>query len=217
MSNFSETEKESIYRVIEGRRDVRSGFTDKQIDDETLQKILEAAHNAPSVGFMQPWNFILIKDLETRELIKENFLSCRVSEVELMNADKQDLYKKLKLEGILESPLNICITCDRNRGGETGLGRSVQPEMDLFSTVCAIQNLWLAARAEGIGIGWVSILEKAALKEILGLPESVEIVAYLCAGYVDEFSTEPDLAKAGWQQRLDLNDLIFHEKWGVHA
>jgi 5,6-dimethylbenzimidazole synthase len=216
MSNFSETEKESIYRVIEGRRDVRSGFTDKEIDDESLQKILKAAHHAPSVGFMQPWNFILIKDIETRELIKENFLSCRVSEAELMDIDKQDLYKKLKLEGILESPLNICITCDRTRGGETGIGRSVQPEMDLYSTVCAIQNLWLAARAEGIGIGWVSILEKAALKEILGLPENVEIVAYLCAGYVDEFSTEPDLAKAGWQQRLELNDLIFHEKWGVH-
>lgn len=214
MPNFSESEKKSIYKVIESRRDVRSGFSSRDLDEETLQKILRAAHHAPSVGFMQPWNFILIKDIEIRQQIKENFLACRASEAEIFDDKRQQLYKGLKLEGILEAPLNICITCERDRGGETGLGRSKQESMDLYSTVCAIQNLWLAARAEGVGIGWVSILDKNHLKVLLDLPENVEVIAYLCAGYVDDFADEPELAKAGWQQRLELDELIFHEKWG---
>lgn len=119
----------------------------------------------------------------------------------------------LKLEDILSAPLNICVTCDRTRGGKVVIGRTHQPEMDLYSTVCAVQNLWLAARAEGIGVGWVSIFHKDDLRAILRIPPHVEIVAYLCLGYVDHLFDQPELAARGWRQRLDLDGLIFEEEW----
>ena len=211
--DFSEQEKAAVYKAINCRRDVRKGFLNKSIEEDVLQRILEAAHAAPSVGFMQPWNFILIKDSETREKIKANFEESKSTEAALFKDEQKELYNSLKLEGIVESPLNICITCDRTRHGESGLGRSLQPEMDLYSTVCAVQNLWLAARAEGVGIGWVSILDRNFLKELLNIPQHIEIVAYLCAGYVEKFAEVPDLESEGWQERLELEKLIFQEKW----
>lgn len=211
---FSEEEINSLYRLIEARRDVRSGFKPDHIPQQLLLNILKAAHCAPSVGFMQPWNFVLIDDLEQKAKVKKAFLEARNKEADLYSGDKRELYDSLKLEGIEEAPLNILVTCQRDRNGKTGLGRSIQDDMDIFSTVCAVQNLWLAARAEGIGIGWVSIIEKQALKDIFSVPENVEPVAYLCVGYVEEFSKKPDLEKAGWEKRLDLKDLIFENTWG---
>jgi 5,6-dimethylbenzimidazole synthase len=123
-------------------------------------------------------------------------------------------YSRLKLEGILESPLNICVTCDRSRFGPVILGRTCQPEMDLYSSVCAVQNLWLAARAEGVGVGWVSIIKPGDLQNILGLPENVVPVAYLCVGYTDSFADEPELKTLGWLPEIQFSELVFYDKWG---
>ena len=124
------------------------------------------------------------------------------------------LYRNLKLEGIEEAPINIGVTCSRQRGGPHVLGRSMVPDTDLYSTCCAIQNLWLAARAEGIGVGWVSILDHGALKRVLRVPKSVKVLAYLCLGYVSNFATRPDLESAGWRERIPLDHLIHYESWG---
>jgi len=128
--------------------------------------------------------------------------------------ERQMQYRQLKLAGILDAPLNICVTCDRNRAGPVVLGRQQMPEMDLFSSVCAVQNLWLAARAEGLGVGWVSIMDPEELKQVLGIPEAIVPIAYLCVGYVDHFLATPELANKGWRQRLPLADLVYTNQWG---
>lgn len=211
---FTASEKASFYKLIESRRDVRTGFRPDPVPKSIVDNILSAAHHAPSVGFMQPWNFILVSDSEIKKSVKKSFLEARQKEAELFKGEKRDLYDSLKLEGIEEAPLNILVTCERDRTGESGLGRSSQQNMDVFSTVCAVQNMWLAARIEGVGMGWVSIVEKESLSAIFKLPENVEPVAYLCAGFVDDFSDRPELEKAGWEERLNLDELIFYNSWG---
>ncbi|MGB8713062.1 MAG: 5,6-dimethylbenzimidazole synthase [Onishia taeanensis] len=210
---FSETERAGLYRAIHERRDVRAQFLPDPIPPEVLARLLEAAHHAPSVGFMQPWDFLLIDDREVRERVHAIFERENAKAAEAHTGERGALYRRLKLEGILESPLNLCITCDRSRGGEHVLGRQSIVDMDLFSTCLAVQNLWLAARAEGIGVGWVSILDQQELAEVLGLPENVYPLAYLCLGYVDEFLGRPELARAGWRQRLPLADRIHGNGW----
>ncbi|TIN01009.1 MAG: 5,6-dimethylbenzimidazole synthase, partial [Mesorhizobium sp.] len=170
-----------------------------------------AAHHAPSVGFMQPWNFIVIRDIERRAEVRDLFLAAREQELPAIDEERQELYRKLKLEGICESALNICITCDRQRSKGSPLGRWHNPEMDLYSTVCAVQNFWLAARAEGVGVGWVSIIEAQALKRLLAIPDHVTPIAYLCVGRVSEFAPKPDLETHGWGRRLPLPELIMSE------
>src|SRR5207237_4728345 len=128
--------------------------------------------------------------------------------------DRGASYRTLKLEGILESPLNLCVTCDRSRHGPVVLGRTSQPEVDLYSTVCAVQNLWLAGRAEGVGVGWVSIIDPSDLREILALPEAVVPVAYLCLGRVAEFGPLPELQRVGWLSRIELGPLVYEDRWG---
>ena len=130
---------------------------------------------------------------------------------------KRETYSRLKLEGILESPVNICITCDRDRTGETVIGRTHMGEMDLYSSVCAVQNFWLAARSEGLGVGWVSILHHKALRSILALPKRVIPIAYLCVGYVSYFHNKPELEAASWLPRLPLDELVAFERWGGQA
>ena len=208
---FSEGERAAVYRAIFSRRDVRSQFTDTPVDKDVLMRILTAAHHAPSVGFMQPWNFIVIRDPGRREQVRDLFLAARGQELPHIAEERQALYRKLKLEGISETPLNLVVTCDRSRSRHSPLGRWHNPEMDLYSTVCAVQNFWLAARAEGIGVGWVSILDREALKRLLGIPEHVTPVAYLCVGRVSEFAARPDLERHGWASRLPLADLIMSE------
>jgi 5,6-dimethylbenzimidazole synthase len=211
---FTNEEKKGLYKAIHSRRDVRSHFTSKPIEDEILSRILNAAHHAPSVGFSQPWNFILIKDPQTKLRVKESFKKERESSSKLIEDPKKSNYLSFKLEGILESPVNLCITYDPTKFGPFVIGRSSIPEAGLYSVCCAIQNLWLAARTENIGVGWVSILSNETLKKILDIPNYVIPVAYLCLGYVDEFSLKPDLEKEGWLPRLQLRDVIFFEKWG---
>lgn len=210
---FSPQEKDGFYKAVFSRRDVRSHFTSEPIDDRVLSRILNAAHHAPSVGFSQPWNFILIKDSETRLKVKESFDRERERSSNLIEDPKRSKYLSLRLQGILDSALNVCVTYDPSKFGPFVIGRSSIPEAGLYSVCCAIQNLWLAARAEGIGVGWVSILSNEDLKAILGVPEHVIPVAYLCLGHVTNFAQKPDLETAGWLNRLSLKDVIYYEKW----
>ena len=211
--NFSENEKNGFYKAIYSRRDVRSHFTSKPIKDEILSKILQAAHHAPSVGFSQPWNFILIKNNKTKQKIKDSFEEEKKKASQLVDEPKKSKYLSFKLEGILESPLNLCVTYDPTKFGPFIIGRSSIPEAGLYSVCCAIQNLWLSARVEGIGLGWVSILSNDILKKVLNIPEHVIPVAYLCLGYVNDFADKPDLQTAGWLPRLELKDVVYFEKW----
>jgi 5,6-dimethylbenzimidazole synthase len=210
---FTDEEKKGLYKAIYSRRDVRSHFTSRSIKDEILSRILNAAHHAPSVGFSQPWNFILIKDTITKKKIKDSFEEEKNRSSKLVEEPKRSKYLSFKLEGILESPINLCVTYDPSKFGPFVIGRSSIPEAGLYSVCCAIQNLWLAARTEGVGLGWVSILSNDILKEVLELPEHVVPIAYLCLGYVDEFAQKPDLETAGWLPRLDLKDVVYFEKW----
>lgn len=214
---FSAVERAGLYRAIFERRDIRSQFLSVPIEDQVLSRVLRAAHHAGSVGFMQPWNFLLIQSLETRRAVKQLFEDANAAAASVYEGETKETYRALKLEGILEAPLNICITCDPTRGGPHVLGRHTIRETDVYSTCCAIQNLWLAARAEGIGIGWVSILDYAALKRLLGIPDPIVVVAYLCVGYVSEFPDAPELERAGWRQRLPLEEVVWYERWGDRA
>ncbi|MEP6575036.1 MAG: 5,6-dimethylbenzimidazole synthase [Nitrososphaerota archaeon] len=214
-NSFVDCEREGLYKAIYARRDVRSNFIDREIPDYILAQILKAAHHAPSVGYSQPWDFILIKDYANRLLVKNSFINEREKSISLLKGDKerQKLYLRLKLEGIVESAINICVTYNPTKFGPFVLGRTSVPETGVYSVCCAIQNLWLAARVEGIGVGWVSILSTADLKKILSIPDHVLPVAYLCLGYVNEFSAKPDLENVGWLERMALKDVIHYEKW----
>jgi len=214
---FSDAERAAVYRAIFSRRDVRSQFTDRPVAAEVLHRLLTAAHHAPSVGFMQPWNFIVVRSAAIKQRVQHAFSVANAEAAALFPDARRPLYSALKLEGILQAPVSLCITCDRQRGGPVVLGRTHAPEMDLYSTVCAVQNLWLAARCEGIGVGWVSIFRDGDLRDILGLPEAVVPVAWLCLGHVDALYAEPELQARGWATRLPLDSLIYHETWGQHA
>lgn len=212
-ATFSDEEREAVYRAIFTRRDVRDQFLPKPVPNDVLERLLTAAHHAPSVGFIQPWNFIAIRKAETRQQIWQAFERANAEAAEMFDGEQKSKYQSLKLEGIRKAPLNICITCDRTRGGKVVLGKTHDQSMDLYSTVCAVQNLWLAARAEGIGVGWVSIFHAEDIKAILGIPEHVTIIAYLCIGYVDQLYEQPELEAKGWRKRLRLEDLVFDERW----
>ena len=207
-------ERAGVYKAIHQRRDVRGQFKPDLVPDDLLRRVLDAAHHAPSVGFMQPWNFILVRDAAIKRQVHDAFAEANAEAAAMFDAERAAKYRGFKLEGILESPLNICVTCDRNRTGQVVVGRTHQRMMDLYSSVCAVQNLWLAARAEGLGVGWVSIYRQERLKEILGIPAEIVPIAYLCVGFVDFFFEQPELEAAGWLPRLPLDDLIFNDLWG---
>jgi 5,6-dimethylbenzimidazole synthase len=216
-TTFAEAEREAIFKVMCGRRDVRQ-FLPDPIPDESLRRILQMAHMAPSVGFMQPWNFILISSTAIRQQVRTLFEQTNARELaKIEEPDRKQLYASLKLEGILEAPLNIAVTCDRRRDAPFVLGRAPMPQTDLFSTCLAIQNLWLAARAENVGVGWVSILDGPAAEQLLGLPAGVQLVAYLCVGYPTEFRSKPMLEEVKWKHRQPLGELVFEDTWGVSS
>jgi 5,6-dimethylbenzimidazole synthase len=214
MGDFSEAERQAVYRAISCRRDVRSQFTSAPIADEVLGRLLMAAHHAPSVGFMQPWEFIIVRSEEVRRRVLENFLRANQAAAESYEGNQRRLYESLKLEGILESAVNLCVTCNQATSRGSGLGRHTMPETALYSTVCAIENLWLAARAEGIGVGWVSILDSCVLREALEIPEHIVPVAYLCLGHVSEFGQAPELELKGWEERVRLSELVHFDRYG---
>jgi 5,6-dimethylbenzimidazole synthase len=210
---FSEEERAAVYKCIFNRRDVRAEFLPDPIPDDVLSRVLLAAHHAPSVGFMQPWDFILVRSPVVKANLCQAFRHAHREAADLFEGERAALYRNLKLEGIKEAPLGICVTCDRERAGPVVLGRTHQPDMDLYSTVCAVQNLWLAARAEGIGVGWVSIMKPGHLREILGIPEAIIPVAYLCLGYVSAFHKTPELETRGWARRANLRTLVSFDRW----
>lgn len=212
-NRMAQADRLGLYRTIFSRRDVRSQFVDAAIPDDVLARVLTAAHHAPSVGLMQPWNFIVLRSHDKRARIQSLFESANAEAASLHDGERGKKYRSLKLEGILESPLNICITCNHDRLGPNVLGRSHIRETDVYSTVCAVQNLWLAARTEGLGMGWVSILDEGKLSQELGLPDHVTPIAYLCVGYVSEFLCEPELQRAGWEKRLPAADAVMFDHW----
>jgi len=213
---FNEAERRAVYRVITERRDVRS-YRPDPVPNDVLWRILEAAHRAPSVGFMQPWSFVLLRDPDLRRRIYGHFSEVNVRASEVFADDAKRTYQALKLQGILDAPLNLLVTCDPKRAGEHVLGRFTMPETAEYSTCLAVQNLWLAARAEGLGVGWMSIMEPGVIRGLLGLPEHVVPVAYLTLGYPVHFAERPMLSEVGWRARLPLADLVFEDQWGAAA
>lgn len=211
--DFTETQRDAVYRAIATRRDVRKGFTSVPLPDDLLVRLLAAAHCAPSVGLMQPSRFVVVRDTGVRQRIHRAFLGANAEALETYDGERRRLYAGLKLEGILEAPQNICVLSDSQSERGHRLGRHTVPEAAIYSTVCAVQNLWLAARAEGVGVGWVSILDPARLREILHVPMNVVPVAYLCIGYVDGFEDVPELESAHWESRLPLDRVISCDRY----
>jgi 5,6-dimethylbenzimidazole synthase len=212
-SEFETQERDAVYRAIATRRDVRRGFIGKPMPEELLRRLLSAAHCAPSVGLMQPSRFIVVRDRGVRTAIHEAFLQAHEQATATYSGERREQYANLKLEGILEAPQNLCILSDPHSERGHRLGRHTMPETAIYSTVCAIQNLWLAARAESVGVGWVSILDPARLREILHIPERIVPVAYLCLGYVDRFADEPELQRSGWETRIPLEDVVSYDRY----
>lgn len=211
-ADFSPHEQTAVYKAFAARRDIRSYLPDP-IPQDVLMRILQAAHLAPSVGYMQPWNFILVSD---KTVLKQLHLVVdreRIRAAEHYSDVQQSFYLRLKLEGILQAPLTICVTNDSGRGGPHVLGRNTIPETDLMSTACAIENMWLAARVEGIAMGWISMYQKPDIREILAMPETIDPAALLTLGYTAHFPDIPVLERAGWGERLDLETLVYYNRW----
>jgi len=206
--------RRGVYEAIARRRDLRS-FRPDPIPHDTLARILAAAHQAGSVGFMQPWDFIVVEDVALRGAIRAHVDAERVRAADAFTGARREQYLAYKLEGILEAPLNLCVTCDRERSGPAVLGRHTIRDTDLYSTCAAIQNLWLAARAEGVGVGWVSLYDPDTLRGLLDLPPHVVPVAYLCVGRVDEFPERPTLETSGWLPRRRLRELVHADRFGA--
>ena len=203
-----------VYEAIKKRRDVRSWFSDKHIDNNTLGRILKAGNYAPSVGLSQPWNYLLIRDIETRKKIKAIAEEKRMDFYNSLTDEKKIKFRNIKIEGILESDINMAVTCDASRKGPNILGRATMPEMSEYSVVLSIENMWLAARAEGIGMGWISFIDPDRVKKILGIPESIKLVGYLAVGYLSEDHDIPELEEKKWEKGLDVSNFVYMDKWG---
>jgi nicotinate-nucleotide--dimethylbenzimidazole phosphoribosyltransferase len=210
----------ALHRVLAARRDVRTGFTDEPVDPALLRRVLAAAHTAPSVGFSQPWDFLVLRDPALRAELAALAAAQREAFAASLPAARARTFAGLKVEAIREAPLGVVVTCDPTRGGRHVLGRATQPRMAAHSVAGAVQNLWLAARAEGLGVGWVSFFRERELAALLGarvgMPAHLEIVAYLCLGHVSAFADAPELESAGWARRRPLEWAVHEDVWGNH-
>lgn len=212
MSKFSSEDIETLENIILSRRDVRGNrFIDKDISKEDLEKILFAGVNAPSVGFSQPWEFVVVKDAAIRNEIKQSFFEENEKAADLFEGKKGDAYTQLKLEGISESALNIAVFYKPK--DHPVLGQTSMKEAGVFSVVCAIQNMWLMARALGVGLGWVSILDPNKVKAILNAPEDRQLIGYLCLGHVDFFYENPELEKLKWEKRKSIDEVLIYNRY----
>ncbi|MFE2110676.1 nicotinate-nucleotide--dimethylbenzimidazole phosphoribosyltransferase, partial [Kitasatospora sp. NPDC059463] len=214
---YDDAGREAVHQVIRERRDIRNGFRPDPIPHEVLIRVLEAAHTAPSVGYSQPWDFVVIRSAKTRRRMHELAERQREAYADSLPKGRAKQFKEMKIEAILETPVNIVVTADRTRGGRHTLGRHTQPQMAPYSAALAVENLWLAARAEGLGVGWVSFFDEEELVRELGLPEHLEVVAYLCVGFVDAFPDEPELAQQGWAKKRPLSWVVHEEQYGNRA
>ena len=203
----------SFYEVIERRRDVRAEFTGESLEDDVLTRILGAAHRAPSVGMSQPWDFVVVESLDTRQAFRDHVTTERDVFRDSLPDERRETFDRIKIEGICESSVGIVVTYDHTRGGQHVLGRHTIADTGLYSTCLAIQNLWLAATAEGLGMGWVSFYREDALRDLLDIPEHVRPIAWLCVGHVSHLETVPDLERHGWRSRRPLDEAIHHERW----
>jgi nicotinate-nucleotide--dimethylbenzimidazole phosphoribosyltransferase len=208
---LGDDERAAVHRVIAQRRDIRR-FRPDDVPEEALRRVLEAAHRAPSVGLMQPWRFIVVRELATRVSIRAVARRERLRQAERFD-ERARHFLDQKVEGIVEAPLGVCVCCDPGDPDLEVLGRGTIRQTDVYSTACAIENLWLAARAEGLGVGWVSFYRPEDLRRVLGIPARVEPVAYLCVGWPDERPVRPGLESAGWAQRAPLDAVVMTERW----
>ena len=208
---YDDARRQAVYDVIAERRDIRR-FRPDDVDDDILQRVLAAAHQAPSVGLMQPWRLIVIRDARTRSEIRALAQRERLRQAQQFD-ERARHFLDQKIEGVIEAPLGVCVCCDHGTDEDVVLGRGTIPETDIYSTACAVQNLWLAARAEGLGAGWVSFYRPADLRLLLDLPDRVEPIAYLCLGWPDEQPVRPTLETVGWSKRLALDEVVMHERW----
>ena len=207
-----------LYSAIHARRDVRGEFTGAPIPTETLDRVLGAAHAAPSVGLSQPWDFIVIDDETIRGDFAEHVQTERDVFLASLPTELAARFADIKIEGIKESTLSIVVTYDPERGSPHVLGRHAIADAGLYSVCLAIENLWLAATAEGMGVGWVSFYREAFLGGLLGIPDPVRPVAWLCVGPVSALAAVPDLERHGWRQRLTLDQVVHHNGWlGVRS
>ncbi|WP_239785962.1 5,6-dimethylbenzimidazole synthase [Tenacibaculum finnmarkense] len=210
MNKFTPENIETLEQIILARRDVRGNrFINTPISKEDLDKILFAGVNAPSVGFSQPWEFVVIKDLKIRNKIKDSFFEENEKAKTLFEGKKADAYTQLKLEGIVESALNIAVFYKPSQ--HPVLGQTSMKEAGVYSVVCAIQNMWLMARALNVGLGWVSILNENNVKTILNAPDDRQLIGYLCLGHVDKFYENPELERLKWEKRKNINDVVIKE------
>jgi len=202
-----------IYDVIHRRRDVRAEFTGEPIPDDVLGRILTAAHAAPSVGLSQPWDFILVGDPAVRRAFHGHVQHERAAFAATLTGAAADRFARIKIDGVLESSLSIVVTYDPERGGPAVLGRHAIADAGLYSVCLAIQNLWLAATAEDLGVGWVSFYREPWLRRLLGIPPAIRPVAWLCLGPVTRLQATPDLERHGWRRRRALDAAIHHDRW----
>jgi len=194
------------------RRDVRGNrFTQQQVPQQVIEQLLDAALLAPSVGYSQPWQFVVIKQQKIKQQVFDSFSQENEYASTLFKGDRQDKYKQLKLEGILEAPINIAVFYQPS--DEPVLGQTSIKDVGKYSVVCAIQNMWLMARALNVGIGWVSIVDPNVVKKVLNAPQQNELIGYLCVGYVSEFLDEPELKKSAWQQQKDKADVVSYDQF----
>lgn len=211
--DFTEAEVSAVYKAVAARRDIRVYLPDA-VPDEVLARILWAGHHAPSVGYMQPWNFIVVRDEAMRVAFHQLADAERIRAGGPYAEDKRQYYLRLKLEGFLQAPITLCVTNSPNRGGPHVLGRHTIPETDLMSTACAIENMWLAARAEGVAMGWVSLYQKADVRSLLDIPDEVDPVALLTLGYTPDFPAIPVLERVGWGTRRKGDEVVYEERFG---
>lgn len=202
-----------LYDVIHRRRDTRREFTGAPIAADILDRVLRAAHAAPSVGMSQPWDFVLVRSPQTLAAFREHVSGEREVFASSLTGERAETFAGLKIEGICESRLGIVVGYDPLRGGTNVLGRHAIADAGLYSVVCAIQNLWLAATAEGLGVGWVSFYREDFLRSLVDMPEHVRPVAWLCVGQVADLPDTPDLERHGWRDRSPLETVVHQERY----
>ncbi|MGS0676272.1 5,6-dimethylbenzimidazole synthase [Shewanella sp. 125m-1] len=209
---FSADDSLLLADIIQLRRDVRGNrFLATDIDNDIMDKLLNAALNAPSVGYSQPWQFVVIRSDNVKQQVHQSFVKENAAGAKQFSSTKQQQYQNLKLEGIMEAPVNLAVFYQPV--SKPVLGQTSMPDMGRFSVVCAIQNLWLMARSLNIGVGWVSIVDPEAIKTILNAPSNSELIGYLCIGYVEDFLSEPELKTAGWEKQKNKSQVIFTESF----
>ena len=210
-------ELSGLYDVIHARRDVRAEFTGAPIEPGVLERMLRAAHAAPSVGLSQPWDFVLVRERATRHAFREHVRRERDRFAETLHGERVETFRRIKIEGIMEATLGVVVTYDPARGAPAVLGRHSIADAGLYSVCLAIQNLWLAATAEGLGVGWVSFYVEDFLSGLLAIPAGIRPVAWLCVGPVSHLETVPDLERHGWRPRRPLEGAVHDGRWGARA